>query len=157
MKLIRMLDNQGSWYPLYFREIKNRVRRDKNLSDIHDIVEARNNLGLGPDAIFTESTGHSHEQYMTSEQVNSLVTNLFQQQIQPVIAQMEATLNNTNSAIQSLNEQLDDYLKKELIVISQTVPSQPKDNMIWFCTAPSNHHIEVYTNGAWYKIGAVWQ
>lgn len=43
------------------------------------------------------------------------------------------------------------------LYIQDTQPLAPLENAIWFCTKSDSAHIEVFKNGAWIKIGAVWK
>lgn len=46
MPVLKWKNKKGEWVPLYVNDIKNRLRKDKNLSDLDDLNEARENLGI---------------------------------------------------------------------------------------------------------------
>lgn len=54
MATIKYHNNNGDWVSLYADAIKNRLRKDKNLSDLLDVAEARKNLEL------TGDNNHTH-------------------------------------------------------------------------------------------------
>ena len=54
MATIKYHNNDGTWVSLYTDAIKNRLRKDKNLSDLLDKAEARKNLEL------TGDNNHTH-------------------------------------------------------------------------------------------------
>lgn len=54
----KIVDEQ--WIPIYADAINNRARRDYNLSDLHDVAEARKNLGLYGD-VTDIANSHNHD------------------------------------------------------------------------------------------------
>lgn len=47
--ILKFRKNISEWYSLYANAIKNRLRRDLNLSDVCDVQETRDNIGLSGD------------------------------------------------------------------------------------------------------------
>ena len=41
--------------------------------------------------------------------------------------------------------------------VQDSEPLGPTENAIWICTKSDSAHIEVFKNGAWIKLGAVWK
>lgn len=54
---IKFKKDKNSWEQIYGNEINNRLRKDKNLSDVNDKAEARKNLELAGD----NNTTHFHD------------------------------------------------------------------------------------------------
>ena len=54
---IKFKKDKNSWEQIYGNEINNRLRKDKNLSDINDKAESRKNLEL----IGNSNTTHFHD------------------------------------------------------------------------------------------------
>ena len=54
--ILNFLGETGKWKPLYVAYLRNRLRKDKNLSDVENKEEARGNLGL-----LNEVTDHWHD------------------------------------------------------------------------------------------------
>lgn len=57
MSFIKFKRKTGEWISLYADAIRNRLRRDLNLSDLFDIAEARKNIGI----IGDNNTTHYHD------------------------------------------------------------------------------------------------
>ena len=54
---IKFKKDKNSWEQIYGNEINNRLRKDKNLSDVNDKAESRKNLELVGD----NNTTHFHD------------------------------------------------------------------------------------------------
>lgn len=57
MAFIKFKRGAGKWETLYVEAIRNRLRRDKNLTDLIDIAAARETLGLTGD----NNKTHNHD------------------------------------------------------------------------------------------------
>lgn len=152
MEVIRYLKDQ-KWLPLYIKELKNRLRKDKNLADLPNRDEAIKNLGLTGDVI-----SHSHDsRYPTKDLVNTMLEKV-NQKVENAILDVKITNSGVDSKIFELRDSvIEKKLDAKMIHVGSLPPSNPESNTIWFCTIPNNTCIKVYYQGEWIVFGSVWQ
>lgn len=152
MEVIRYLKDQ-KWLPLYIKELKNRLRKDKNLADLPDRNEAIKNLGLTGDV-----TSHSHDdRYPTKDLVNTMLEKV-NQKVENAILDVKITNSGVDSKIFELRDSvIEKKLDAKMIHVGSLPPSNPEANTIWFCTVPDNTCIKVYYQGEWIIFGSIWQ
>ena len=150
MNIIRFLKGK-EWIPLYFKELKNRTRRDKNLSDLNDIAEARKNLGL-----VGEVDSHTHDDmYLRASDVSkeiSATKKVLEDSIRSANLRIDVIKDST---VSNLKKDIDTKLDKSMIYVGDEAPAGA-DDMIWFCTKPNNVSIKTFRNNKWLTAGAVW-
>lgn len=118
--ILNFLNEKGKWLPLYVSYLRNRLRRDKNLSDVADKKEARGNLEL-----LNEVTDHWHDtRYVpmidavkttlntTKKELNDSIANLAKQHksdtdsLRGLIDQNISSINTLNTQMASVNSSI---------------------------------------------------
>jgi chromosome segregation ATPase len=92
--VLHFKDKNGEWKPIYLKDIRNRLRKDKNLADLTDKTAARENLELTGDVgdhhhdsryfpLFESAVGHADAiDERLQKIINDLAQNLNNVQIQ---------------------------------------------------------------------------
>ena len=115
--ILNFLTEKGKWLPLYVAYLRNRLRRDKNLSDVENKKDARGNLEL-----LNEVTDHWHDtRYVpmidavktalntAKQKLTDLINNLEKQHksdtdsLRNLISQNSTSINNLNTQMASVN------------------------------------------------------
>lgn len=94
MALLKYYDNNGNWIGLYADAIRNRLRCDKNLSDVYDIKEARKNLEL---------VGDNNHTHFHDDRYNPLI-----------IAERDAREEKDQELDKKLEEEVDERIAEDL-------------------------------------------
>lgn len=150
MNILRFFKNK-KWTPLYFSELKNRLRRDKNLSDINNIAEARQNLELTGEV----DTHHHDNRYpLKDDVINEISTTkkILENSINDTNINIETIKNNIANQTSVINAKLD----SSMIHVGSSTPTGVQGK-IWFCTADNNISVKAFDNGKWITAGAIWQ
>ena len=102
MAILKWKQAEGEWYPLYSEAIKNLLKRDKNLSDLHDPATARKNLG-----IIGEITEHWHDRrYYRTAELNDLLNNFYNYIMSALLGLVNNTYDNFRKLILSYIDKL---------------------------------------------------
>lgn len=140
------------WIPLYFKELANRLRRDKNLSDLKDKTEALQNLGLDG----TVET-HNHDTlYPRKDDIEKALANnkkVLEDSIRETNGRVDTIVNDN---LAGLSEKIDTKLDKNMIYVGTNEPAA-SEGMLWFCIKNGEVSIRAYSGNKWYTAGAVWQ
>lgn len=94
MSFIKFKKNANEWISFYVEAIRNRLRRDKNLSDVLDINQSRINLGLNGDDNIT----HFHDSHYLPliDNVKNSLLNIFKKSKFEVSGRATANTVNMN-------------------------------------------------------------
>lgn len=151
MDIIKYFKDQR-WIPLYIAELKNRLRKDKNLSDIANPAKAVENLGLTG-----EVETHTHDKRY------ALITDT-NREIGRIDKRIDDTIINMNENQNSLNVEFKKYCTaqdfnnyKRNFHVGTTSPANPPENCIWFDTTSGRETVKVFISGQWRTFGAVWK
>ena len=151
MNILRFL-KQSQWIPLYFKELKNRLRRDKNLSDIENLNKARENLGLSGDV-----STHNHDSiYIRKDDMERHMDDLGRK-VDDSIIELTTKLNNINSGQTDMISKVDSKkLDKDMLYVGPNAPIGVQGK-VWFCTKSGEICLRVFDDGTWKTAGAIWQ
>ena len=112
MAILKFKDNDGTWKAVYkdlMFAIKNRLRCDKNLSDVTDVAASRASLGLIGD---NNHTHYHDDRYLgkISEAKNAFLDMLekFKERVNQELAKMLAEIEKLKLLIQSFERVLED-------------------------------------------------
>lgn len=95
--LLKIKKAAGEWYSFYATAIKNRLRRDLNLSDLSDISEARHNIELDGD----NNETHFHDsRYIPLINDNKKI---IEQNKKDIITEIEDRINADNNLRNLIN------------------------------------------------------
>ena len=116
MAILKYRDNEG-FKSLYTDEIKNRLRKDLNLSDLTNIEDARTNLEL------TGENNHTHyhdDRYLPKIEAEANQRETSDNEIKELINnKVEEIINTSNNDISNLqetiNNRIDDVIAQEVI------------------------------------------
>jgi hypothetical protein len=149
MDMLRILKD-GEWLPIYFKELKNRLRRDKNLADVNSVSEARKNLGLTG-----EVDSHVHDdRYIKKSDYDIDIANhkkVLEDEIQALSLRFDNLYKTANNALTEINSSV----SKDMLVVSSSKPSGAQGK-VWINTTENKISLNVYDGGKWKTVGAVW-
>lgn len=149
MRLLRFLKD-GQWLPLYLGQLKNRLRKDLNLSDLMSVEEARKNLEL----VGEVETHHHDTRYkqmidQAKQEVYKKVDDIKIQMDQLKVELDEIkTINNTIK-----NNKMDN----RRLVVGPAFSGSPREGDVWLNTSAGDHIVRAYHNGAWILYSGVWE
>lgn len=151
MAVLKWKKSVTEWIGFYADSIKNRLRRDKNLSDVLDVVEARKNLGLTGDSNDT----HYHDgRYLTL--INAEV-NERKSDVQGLTGSIDSLTVKVDSNVASLNTQMANLTARVDAMQYFVGPTDPGcvGTKVWFDT--NSKTLKVCYNGSnWINFGAVY-
>lgn len=149
MRLLRFLKD-GKWLPLYLGQIKNRLRKDLNLSDVMDVAEARKNLELTGDV---ETHNHDKRYQQMIDQAK--------QEVYKKIDDIKIQMNQLKVSLEEIKEInntiKDDKLDKRCIVVGPAFVGNPREGDIWLNTTSGQRIVRAYHNGTWILYSGVWE
>lgn len=96
--LLKIKKDINEWYSFYSNAIRNRLRRDKNLSDVMDVQAARENLGL------TGDNNHTHyhdDRYKSLINTEAKTRETADADIRNQLIQIKADYQNTCAKLKS--------------------------------------------------------
>lgn len=107
MAILKYRDNEG-FKSLYTDAIKNRLRKDLNLSDVENIQEARENLEL------TGDNNHTHyhdDRYLPKIEEEANKRETADNEIKNLInTKIEETINTSNNTINNIKQTIDEKI-----------------------------------------------
>ena len=108
-------------------------------------------------------TDHHHEEY--DKKITKINSNL-NTKIDEEISKLDTKYNQKTTEIQTQINTIGNTLKvivKQLndtsLIFSPNRPSLSSGDKptVWFCTLENQEHIEAFSSGRWYQIGAIWK
>ena len=145
-------NNKIQWMPLYAAAIRNRLRRDNNLSDVTDIVAARENLGIDSNFLSVFNTFRNDITQYINEQImkegEDVATVLAQ--ISDILTALTLRLSSWENALTANWGNGDVDLDNYLYYVGEMAnfPETPKVG--W--TVCIDGVIYLYTGSAWVQL-----
>lgn len=159
---------QKGWISLYTDAINERLRKDKNLSDVDNINEGRKNLGLvGDVSDINENDALTHNHDKRYNHLIDLAKQALTTYVDNKISEVKTTIAAVNSSIaQEEKNRKQDIESSEAKIketfsnfyVSATKPPSPiNDKTIWFCTKNNEQAIYYYTGNRWVAFGSYYK
>ena len=159
---------QKGWVSLYTNAINERLRKDKNLSDVDDINESRKNLGLVGDVSDineNDALTHNHDKrykHLIDLAKQALVTYVDDKisEVKTAIAALDSNIAQEEKNRKQNIESSENKMKEAYpsFYVSATEPTSPiNDKTIWFCTSNNEQAIYYYTGNRWVAFGSYYK
>lgn len=149
MRLFRFLKD-GKWLPLYLGQIRNRLRKDLNLSDVLDVAKARENLEL---------TGEVESHYHDKRYLPLI--DKAKQEVLRKCDDINIDLSQTKEQLTTLSQKItktnNNKMDNDRITVGETFTGNPKQGDIWFDTKADAHLVKVFYGGKWVSFSGVWE
>lgn len=147
MEVLRFLKD-GKWRNLYYGMLKNRLRKDLNLSDVSNTTEALNNLGLTGDV-----TSHNHDsRYKAMIDKAKGEMKRWTSGVSDDYTNLNKRLMNVETSINYLEQ---NAVQKPHFWIGESFYGAPRDYDIWLDT--KDCLIRFFKGGKWHAFTAGWK